>query len=290
MIITLDYREGELITLIERILENDATNPQKITLKKENLTIGDILIEGRDGKPALIIERKTFSDLVSSIKDGRYEEQSFRLFHSSGIHPHNIVYLIEGQFIGGAHTKNKNLIYSTMVSLLHFKGFSVMRTNTIYETADFIVCLSGKMERDFLKNRKSFYGGIGEPNTELIVSLETDAVGVDTKMDKKDDSVETELTKGPATAAAPVSYSSVIKSTKKENITKENIGEIILCQIPGVSSLTAKAIMGTMTSFSEFMEKLRENPAFLDTIYTETNGKKRKIGSSVVKSIKDYLL
>ena len=43
----------------------------------------------------LIIERKSLNDLASSIKDGRYAEQSFRLSNIEH-HNHNIVYLIEG--------------------------------------------------------------------------------------------------------------------------------------------------------------------------------------------------
>ena len=39
------------------------------------------------------------------------------------------------------------------------------------------------------------------------------------------------------------SYTNVIKSSKKSNITKENINEIMLSQIPGVSSIIANAIM-----------------------------------------------
>ena len=46
----------------------------------------------------LIIERKSLSDLIASIKDGRYNEQSYRLIHSSGLYRHHIVYLIEGGF------------------------------------------------------------------------------------------------------------------------------------------------------------------------------------------------
>ena len=42
----------------------------------------------------LIVERKTSNDLASSIRDGRYDEQKFRL-RNSGIN--NVIYLIEGK-------------------------------------------------------------------------------------------------------------------------------------------------------------------------------------------------
>jgi len=41
----------------------------------------------------------------------------------------------------------------------------------------------------------------------------------------------------------PKSYTNVVKKVKKENITPDNIGSIILSQIPGVSSKTAEVII-----------------------------------------------
>ena len=38
-------------------------------------------------------------------------------------------------------------------------------------------------------------------------------------------------------------YSDVIKTAKKSNITKDNIGEIMLSQIPGISITVAKSLM-----------------------------------------------
>ena len=53
------------------------TTPSSIILEKDTLDIGDILIKTDDDLDVLLIERKSFSDLISSIKDGRYEEQSW---------------------------------------------------------------------------------------------------------------------------------------------------------------------------------------------------------------------
>ena len=40
-----------------------------------------------------------------------------------------------------------------------------------------------------------------------------------------------------------VEYASVIKCCEKSNITTDNISEIMLMQIPGLSNVTAKAIL-----------------------------------------------
>ena len=94
--IILDCREKALI---------DKLNVSGIPIQICSLNIGDIHItkEG-DTVPLIIIERKTISDLVSSIKDGRYSDQTRRLSDFEGVYNRNIYYLIEGApKIGRAH-------------------------------------------------------------------------------------------------------------------------------------------------------------------------------------------
>ena len=66
-----------------------------IKLEVVNLELGDFIICDDLGRENVIFERKSLSDLASSIKDGRYAEQSFRL-NNYNFHNHNIVYIIEG--------------------------------------------------------------------------------------------------------------------------------------------------------------------------------------------------
>ena len=47
-----------------------------ITYQQPFMTVGGVFVN--DEKEVLIIERKSLSDLIASIKDGRYEEQSIR--------------------------------------------------------------------------------------------------------------------------------------------------------------------------------------------------------------------
>ena len=77
---------------------------------------------------------------------------------------------------------------------------------------------------------------------------------------------------------------------KKENITPDNIGEIVLSQIPGISSVTAIAIMKKFSTFPRFMDALKENQNCLDDIVTETNGKTRKISKSCIENIIKYFI
>ena len=84
MIIKVDTREPDLLQQLNHITSS-MPNFKNLVIKFETLPIGDIIIcddnEAKPGEPVekLIIERKSISDLLSSIKDGRYEEQSYRL-------------------------------------------------------------------------------------------------------------------------------------------------------------------------------------------------------------------
>ena len=76
MQITIDIREKELKKLIPSLAEELKLSP---VIKQEQLNLGDTIISDASGKELLIIERKTLRELAASIKDGRYEEQSYRL-------------------------------------------------------------------------------------------------------------------------------------------------------------------------------------------------------------------
>ena len=79
MELIIDNRERDLIKWFED--HNDKYNENKIQFSKENLDLGDIIFK-KNGKMVILIERKTFSDLSSSIKDGRYKEQKNRILNS----------------------------------------------------------------------------------------------------------------------------------------------------------------------------------------------------------------
>ena len=136
MKLRIDNREHKLIELTH----DNSFNFIVIS----TLDIGDIHICDNSNNILIIFERKTIPDLLSSIKDGRYSEQSLRLSENN-LHNHNIYYLIEGH-IGKYH--NENLIYSTLCSISYFKGFSIYRTLNISETFKFLLQFYRKIEKD----------------------------------------------------------------------------------------------------------------------------------------------
>jgi len=250
MKLILDCRERDLKTACEILIKSNDSF-KDIFIDSENLELGDIIIRNNEGENVVIYERKSISDLVASIKDGRYTEQSYRL-NSLDIHNHNIIYLIEGTV--NKSSKDKQMIFSSMFSILYYKGFSVMRSTSIEESAYVILNAFCKIIKE--KNKESYY--------------------------RKKTAMEGETEEK--------SYSTVIKSKKNANITPDNFGEISLCQIPSVNSVSAIAIMNKYKSLNNLIKCIHENEDCLDGITYETDKKLvRKISKTVIKNIVEFL-
>ena len=287
MKIIIDERETALYDRVIPLLETVA-NPA-LHIEKRVLELGDVLFLSDTDKTMAVIERKSFSDLLASIKDGRYAEQSYRLLGTYP-NPHSIIYMLEGVFVGD---KDRQKIISTIASLNMFKGFSVIRTTSLLETAQHVVFMADKIERDIKKGKTLFQGTMSESisvNGTQSLSVNgtmsgTQSMSVNGTMS----GTQNQSNKTYNNVVSPAPYCSVIKSAKKANITRENIGEIILCQIPGISSTTAVALMQPFTTFAEFLDKVRAEPAYLQTVVIENNGKKRKLGSNIIEGIQTLL-
>jgi ERCC4-type nuclease len=216
------------MTKTKKYLAAVATNHE---IKPERLPLGDIILhDPTQGRDIVIFERKTLADLAASIRDGRYKEQSFRLIETAaatGFNTHHIVYIIEGDLAhyNERHSQiTKTALQSAMVSLLYYKGFSVIRTMNVGETADFILHFADKVAKEGALP-------IAADNTEC----------------------------GSGAAA----YSEVAsKKEKRDYITRENIGEIMLAQVPGVSAKMASAILAKYGgSIYEFLGDLHRKIA-----------------------------
>ena len=85
-------------------------------------------------------------------------------------------------------------------------------------------------------------------------------------------------------------YCSVIKKVKKDNITPDNIGEIMLCQIPGVSSASALAILSQFKTLPNLIQCIKDDEQCLSNICTtDANGKSRKISKTAIATIVKFL-
>ena len=273
MLIKIDTREQELFKKCESIILA-VPKFKDIKLVFETLPLGDIIIN--DGiNDCVIIERKSLSDLAASIKDGRYDEQSYRL-NGLAHHNHNIVYLIEGdmnRFNSFKERIDKQTLYSAMVSINYFKGFSVMRSYNIEETAMIACNMVYKLVGGFKAGKVGFYSN--KPVEHTTVS------------DEQNNDTETE--KNDITQPTEKDYCSVIKKVKKDNITPENIGEIMLCQIPGVSSTIALAILSTFKTLPNLIKAIQEEESLSNICTTDSSGKSRKISKAAIANIIKFL-
>lgn len=275
MKIRVDNREHELLKYIKELIVNIPLF-KDLEVQVENLPLGDIIISN-NVEDKLIIERKSINDLSASIKDGRYEEQSYRL---NGLnHPnHNIIYLIEGDVNRINRFKDNKMekltLYSSIFSLNYYKGFSVIRSFSIDESAIFICNTANKLRKGEAENKLPYYQNNQNNQTILKpISLEeTDQNNEETPCNDKD-------------------YVSVVKKIKKDNITPDNIGEIMLCQIPGISSITALAIMSKFKTFPNLISQIQENENCLkDISYTNAKNQVRKVNKTCLVNIVKFLL
>lgn len=266
MKVILDEREAFLYDKCIDIMKAQPAN--SLQLSKRVIPLGDILIHTDDDKEICIIERKSLSDLLASIKDGRYEEQSHRLLHASGLLPHNILYIIEGMTSQIRTTQEKKMVYSAMTSLHFFKGFSVFRSNSVQETAEMIIWMSDKIHRSLLDGKTLAYTNVPKEPTDI------------------------EQTSQPIAETpkpVPENYANVVKKVKKENLTPENIGIVLLSQIPSVSTVSATALMERFHSVYNLLVEIKKNPECMNGMTYSTNGKQRKISKLVIENIQKYL-
>lgn len=135
----IDNREPEII----KTYFQESKDKLNIDILFENLEQADFLIYNSDNEILMIIERKSISDLLSSVKDNRYAEQSNRLLElreNLNINENNIIYyIIEGNRnnIIPDSTEFKTF-YSCIFSLNYKKKFNLLLSNSINETIVFI--------------------------------------------------------------------------------------------------------------------------------------------------------
>jgi len=280
MRIRVDNREQELLKHIRELIVNIPLF-KDLEVQVENLPLGDIIISN-NVEDKLYIERKSINDLAASIKDGRYEEQSYRL---NGLnHPnHNIIYLIEGDLNRVNRFKDSKMekltLYSSIFSLNYYKGFSVIRSFSIDESAIFICNTANKLRKGEAENKQPYYqkNQTQSQNQNIVkpISSEENEV-LDKEIDQENNTKD---------------YVSVVKKNKKENITTNNIGEIMLCQIPGISSITAIAILSKFKTIPNLISQIQENDSCLkDISYTNSKNQVRKVNKTCLVNLVKFLL
>ena len=136
----IDQREQNIKNIIH---ENEK-------FKYEMLTCGDIIFRNQN-KDICVIERKTISDLVASIKDGRYHNQKKMLLDKYP--PSSIFYILEGSFLFKPqniliHGITHDAIVSCIINTQLRDGIHVIQTKNLEETCDVIQHMYKRIDKN----------------------------------------------------------------------------------------------------------------------------------------------
>lgn len=308
MKLVIDYREKKLISLLNSVkLMNAKYKPIEILV--ENLPLSDVIIKDDKNNEKLLIERKTINDLASSIQDGRYNEQSYRLTNCD-IHNHNIMYLIEGNISmwNNKYTRiNRDTIYSAIFSIMYYKGFTTFITSTTVETAEFLLNTALKIHKNEKQSSKKqpYYtnqmDALSYNIDKTLNDIDNNSPSESQTLDASSNKLNIQLnpsalkmiedTSSPVAEKTPdLKYTKYVKREKKSNITPENIDVIMLSQIPNVSVDTAIQIIDKYKTIYNLINILSENDSELKDFKIKTKSGERRLNSNVISYIKNYLV
>ena len=242
----------------------------------KNMDLGDIQINYvKNGKEELflLIERKTMSDLIASVNDGRYREQKKRLMES-GIPKERIMYLLEGPSddIPG-HFKT---LFGMIINTLFRDQLKVLRFIDIEETIYFIKRIVEKLNKNDTDILNLIKTKTIENPIENIVENE--------EQNNNNNNNNTNL-----------EYLSTIKLKKKDNLTQNNCSVLQLAQIPGMSTGNAQIILDKYKSIANLIKSYydieddKKSKMLAELEIHILNGKARKLGPVLSKRIYQYL-
>lgn len=136
------------------IIDNREPDEVKEGLKNvasrcEQLNVGDYLYQDADGNIRLIVERKTISDLQSSLKDGRFREQRSRLLELNC----KVMYIIEGKLL------QDNCISGALENLALYHNICVVPTANLKQTIQVLCSLYKKVGEKYIPCQSSLFKG-----------------------------------------------------------------------------------------------------------------------------------
>lgn len=244
----VDTRERDLIDYLTKA-------EVKFTVKQ--LDIADIIFENKDNNTNIHIERKTISDLKSSICDGRLREQKARMMNNDSINTEYITYIIEGKIPVMSSRVNNNSLLGSMINIMFRDDLNIYRTYNLNETGIFLIRLHEKLNDNSLML------------TSTCVSDATHPVK---------------------------NYSNYIKIKKSDNITPKVCYTKYLAIIPRVSHVIAEAIVERYSTLRELIDAFdacedtnAREKLLVDIKYKGTGEKERRIGPVLAKRIASFI-
>lgn len=278
MKLIIDKRETKIINYLKS---------KAIEFKELMLDLGDIIIEydniygekednSDNTTLKIIIERKTLSDLISSLRDGRYKEQKTRLL-SLYKHDENvkICYILEGNYNTSLRGTLAQL-HGCIISMIFRDNIHVINTSSIEETCSLILQLQKRM----IKNINDFFKI--KPN-ELSI-----------KNEKTDPTIKTLIINDSSRMSHHTSslVNNYVKPKRQDNITEDNCASLMLSYIPGVSIKTSCLIMSeynnSLTLLCDNITKDIESVIYKlsELKHSDSN---RRLGNKLAKRIVSFL-
>lgn len=125
----VDQRESKCKELLENC-----------EIKLELLEFADFQILNND-KILYLFERKTITDLLASIKDGRYKNQKANI--TANFKPFQYYYIIEGNVKYNSNPSNQNdkVVLSAVINTMIRDKMGIFFTKSEQETAELIKCI-----------------------------------------------------------------------------------------------------------------------------------------------------
>ena len=158
-----------------------------------------------------------------------------------------------------------------MLSLMYFKGFSVINSNNQIETGEIIYNFIQKLGKE--REKPAFY------QIQQSVDREQRQEKQSNEQQKLEQEQEQEQSDN---------YLACIKTSKKSFITTENIFELMLMQIPGISNVSAAAISERYVNLDALIQSLKTATCSQEfSTIRLPNG--RRLNKTVIDSLKRYL-
>jgi len=142
----IDFREQR-----SGVVEEIEKHADKISYELVTLPVGDYLLEDK-----IIIERKTLSDFLVSIKNGRIFQQAYRIAQSGK----NGLIILEGnKSMVDSSSMSRKAVQGALIHLELFIGIPVIRSLNIQETLVLMVDILHQCQQQQLPRIKRIISG-----------------------------------------------------------------------------------------------------------------------------------
>lgn len=91
------------------------------------------------------------------------------------------------------------------------------------------------------------------------------------------------------TTNTPITTNTILSKKKNSQITKENISELMLCQIPGISTTTSRALLSKFESIQQIICELNENERLFEEFTYLKDNKSKKLNKNIVDALNYFL-